>query len=45
MPALPKVEIITNPIEEQMAQALDKIVKKELETKVLSRLMFEFLKT
>ncbi len=43
MPALPKVEIITNPIEEQLAQVLNNIVKKELETKALSNLIPEFL--
>ena len=43
MPALPKVEIITNPIDEQLAQALDNIVKKELEIKDLSNLITEFL--
>ncbi len=43
MPALPKVEIITNPIEEQLAQVLNNIVKKELETKALSNLITEFL--
>ncbi|VFJ13950.1 protein of unknown function [Candidatus Nitrosocosmicus franklandus] len=42
-PALPKVVIMTNPIEEQLAQALDNIVKKELEINDLSNLILEFL--
>ncbi len=42
MPALPKVEIITNPIEEQLAQVLNNIVKKELEINDLSNLILEF---
>lgn len=43
MPALPKVEIITNPIEERLAQVLNNIVKKELEINDLSNLILEFL--
>lgn len=43
MPATPKVEIITNPIEEQLAQVLNNIVKNELEITDLSNLIFEFL--
>ena len=43
MPALPKVEIITNPIEEQLAQVLNNIVKNELEINDLSNLILEFL--
>ncbi len=43
MPALPKVEIITNPIEEQLAQVLNNIVKNELEITDLSNLILEFL--
>ena len=43
IPALPKVEIIINPIEEQLAQALDNIVIKELEINDLSNLILEFL--
>jgi hypothetical protein len=35
MPALPKVEIISNPIEEQLAQKLAIIVKNELDIKTM----------
>jgi hypothetical protein len=44
MPALPKVEIIINPMEEQLAQKLVIIVKNELDISDLSNLIFEFLK-
>ena len=44
MPALPKVEIIINPIEEQLAHTLVISVKNELEINDLSSLMLEFLK-
>jgi len=43
MPALPKVEIITNPIEEQLAQMLVITVKNELESNDLSILILEVL--
>ena len=43
IPVLPKVEISKNPIEEQLAQALDNIVKNELEINDLSNLILEFL--
>jgi len=43
IPVLPKVEINTNPIEEQLAQALDNNVKNELEINDLSNLILEFL--
>ncbi|MDN5846176.1 MAG: hypothetical protein L0H53_07870 [Candidatus Nitrosocosmicus sp.] len=43
MPTLPKVEIIMNPIEEQLAQVLNNIVKNELEITDLSNLILEFL--
>lgn len=44
MPAPPKVEIITNPIEEQLAQKLVIIVSNELDIKDLSNLILEFFK-
>ena len=43
MPALPKVEIIRNPIEEQLAQALNNIVKNELEINDLPNFILELL--
>lgn len=43
MPAPPKVEIITNPIEEQLAHALGNMARNELEINDLSNLIFEFL--
>jgi hypothetical protein len=43
MPKPPNVEIIRNPIEEQLAQALEAIPKIEPENKDLSNLNFVFL--
>ena len=43
MPAPPKVEIITNPIEEQLAHTLGNIARNELEINDLSNLILEFL--
>ncbi len=42
MPAPPNVEIITNPIDEQLAQALDNIAKNEPEINDLPNLILEF---
>ncbi len=43
MPAPPSVEIIRNPIDEQLAQALDAIPKTEPDSNDLSNLNLEFL--
>jgi hypothetical protein len=45
MPSPPNVEIRRNPIEEQLAQALEVIPKIEPENKDLSNLIFAFLTT
>ncbi len=43
MPVPPNVDIIRNPIDEQLAQALDTTPKNDPEINDLSNLIFEFL--
>ena len=45
MPKPPNVDIIRKPIEEQLAQALEAILRIEPENNDLSNLSFEFLIT
>ena len=45
MPKPPNVDIIRNPIEEQLAQALEAMPRIEPENNDLSNFMFEFLIT